>query len=167
MFKLIKEIKSKEGVLHFRRWNILTVSNRFINFSIYLHGIYKEDQDPHLHNHPWNIATIILWGSYIEELDADDLIDKYHDQYEGNKSLPEYLNLTEEEYWEFIVKQHNFFNTRGWLNFGYRPRKHYHKIKKLLSNKVYSLAFVWGKKSDWGYNVDGEEVNHLEYRKKK
>jgi hypothetical protein len=62
--KLIKEIKSKEGVLHFKRWQIL--STPF--FSIYIHGIYHHDEDRHLHNHPWNIWTMILWGSYWEEI---------------------------------------------------------------------------------------------------
>ena len=61
--KLIKEIRSKEGKLHFRRWEIL--KTRW--FSIYIHGIYAADQDKHLHNHPWDYKSIVLKGSYIEE----------------------------------------------------------------------------------------------------
>jgi hypothetical protein len=61
--KLIKEIRSKEGKLHFRRWEIL--KTRW--FSIYIHGIYEADQDKHLHNHPWDYKSIVLKGSYIEE----------------------------------------------------------------------------------------------------
>jgi len=41
VFNKIKEITSKDGVLHFKRWNIL--STRF--FYIYLHGIYMPDDD--------------------------------------------------------------------------------------------------------------------------
>lgn len=67
--KLIKEIKSKDGILHFRRWALLQTNY----FSIFIHGIYKEDNDLHLHNHPWNILTIILKGSYIEELENNIL----------------------------------------------------------------------------------------------
>lgn len=63
--KLIKEIRSKKGVLHFRRWQLLKTPW----FSIYIHGIYKEDQDLHLHNHPWNIFTILLKGWYVEKLE--------------------------------------------------------------------------------------------------
>jgi hypothetical protein len=62
--KLIKEIKSREGELHFRRWLIL--KTRW--FEVYIHGIYHKDEDKHLHNHPWNIWTMILCGSYVEEL---------------------------------------------------------------------------------------------------
>jgi len=61
--KLIKEIRSKEGKLHFRRWQLLKTSW----FSIYIHGIYAPDQDKHLHNHPWDYKSLVLKGSYIEE----------------------------------------------------------------------------------------------------
>jgi CRP-like cAMP-binding protein len=63
MFKPILEIKSKTGVLHFRRWRILSTPW----FSIYLHGIYKADSDIHLHDHPWDYLSIILSGSFLEE----------------------------------------------------------------------------------------------------
>ncbi len=64
--RLIKEIKSKEGILHFRRWSIF--QSKY--FSIFIHGIYKEDNDLHLHNHPWNLFTFVLKGSYIEEIET-------------------------------------------------------------------------------------------------
>lgn len=63
--KLVKEIKSKEGAVHFRRWAFF--ETKFL--SIYYHEIFKADEDPHLHNHPWNIFTLILSGAYIEELE--------------------------------------------------------------------------------------------------
>ena len=59
---LNKEIISKEGVLHFRRWTIFSC----YYFSIYIHQIFKADEDLHLHNHPWNYCSIILYGSYVE-----------------------------------------------------------------------------------------------------
>lgn len=64
--KLIKEIRSKEGKLHFRRWQLL--KTRW--FSIYIHGIYAADQDKHLHNHPWDYKSLVLKGSYIEETNS-------------------------------------------------------------------------------------------------
>lgn len=62
--RLIKEIRSKEGELHFKRWRILKTPW----LEVYIHGIYKEDQDEYLHNHPWKIWTMILKGGYFEEL---------------------------------------------------------------------------------------------------
>lgn len=37
--------------------------------SIRLHHILRADDDPHLHDHPWNARTIILQGVYLEQLD--------------------------------------------------------------------------------------------------
>lgn len=59
---LVKEIRSKDGRLHFRRWRILSTPW----FSIFVHGIYQRDEDKHLHNHPWDYVSIVLKGTYIE-----------------------------------------------------------------------------------------------------
>lgn len=63
LFPLVKEIKSKSGILHFRRWRIL--ETRW--FNIYLHKFYKSDKDPFRHDHPWGFMNFILWGGYLEE----------------------------------------------------------------------------------------------------
>lgn len=60
---LEKEIISREGVIHFRRWRLLSLPW----FSIYIHQIFKEDQDKYLHDHPWDYFNLILKGSYTEE----------------------------------------------------------------------------------------------------
>ena len=61
--KLIKEIKSKTGELHFKRWEILKTRWG----SIWLHAIHKADTDKHLHNHPWDFISVVLKGSYYEQ----------------------------------------------------------------------------------------------------
>lgn len=33
---------------------------------VYLHHILRSDEDPELHDHPWNFVSIILWGGYWE-----------------------------------------------------------------------------------------------------
>ena len=125
--KLVKEIKSKQGVLHFRRYAIL--ESKYLN--LYIHYIHKEDLDQHLHNHPWNIFTVVLDGSYVELL------------------------------------ENGVENNRKYLNFGYHNRKAYHKILKLNTRYVKTLAIAFGKKSDWGYSVDGKHIDHVEYRSNK
>ena len=62
LFQKAKEIRSREGALHFERYAIIET---FL-FAVYLHKIHKEDQDLHLHSHPWNFVTIVLKGSYRE-----------------------------------------------------------------------------------------------------
>ncbi len=58
---LIKEIISKKGILHFRRYRIISLKW----FNIYIHKIYESDKDD-CHDHPWNFFSLILWGSYEE-----------------------------------------------------------------------------------------------------
>lgn len=131
--KLIKEIRSKEGILHFKRWRILKTPW----FEIYIHGIFKEDQDLHLHSHPWNIWTMVLFGSYFEELFLED----------SNSTITK---------------------LRRPLNMAYRRHDRFHKIKKLNSKSVYTLAIVGKRKqSEWGYKTEEGFVNHIDYRKNK
>lgn len=61
---LVKEIKSRDGKLHFRRWSLL--GTRW--FDVYLHCIYRSDEDNDPHDHPWNFASLILKGGYVERL---------------------------------------------------------------------------------------------------
>lgn len=51
--------------------------------------------------------------------------------------------------------------------FSKRDGGKYHKIKKLLTPKVYTLFFATPVKRDWGYNVNGNHIQHEEYRKLK
>lgn len=126
--KLIKEIVSQAGVLHFQRFAIF--QSKY--FSIYLHKIYKADEDEHCHNHPWKISTFILKGAYIEEI----------------HKVGENLLLYRKRF-----------------NFATRERQKFHKIKKLLSPMVTTLAFVIGKREEWGYMVDGRYIDNVTYRK--
>lgn len=63
-FFLVKEIKSKEGVLHFLRYRVIECSL----FSIYIHYIAKSDEDKNPHSHPWSFWSLILFGGYYETL---------------------------------------------------------------------------------------------------
>ena len=78
MFKKVKEIRSKGGALHFRRWQILKLKN----FAIYIHGIYMADEDKHMHDHPWNFMSIPFWGGFIEVTEKGErarfLIPRYY-----------------------------------------------------------------------------------------
>lgn len=59
---LVKEIVSKTGELHFRRYLLFKTPW----FTIYLHRICKSDEDIHMHDHPWDFESMILSGSYAE-----------------------------------------------------------------------------------------------------
>lgn len=61
---LVKEIISREGIVHFRRFRLLETPI----FRIYLHQILQADKDKHLHDHPWSFVALILKGHYEEKL---------------------------------------------------------------------------------------------------
>lgn len=59
---LVKEIRDRNGVLHFKRWALLWTPW----FALYLHKICLPDYDEHLHSHPWNFVSLVLKGFYLE-----------------------------------------------------------------------------------------------------
>lgn len=59
-FTKVKEIRSREGVLHFERYAFIETPF----FALYHHTIHRADEDKHLHSHPWNACGLILSGSY-------------------------------------------------------------------------------------------------------
>ena len=60
--KLISEMKSKAGGLHFRRWLLFSLPW----FDVCIHQILRHDEDKHEHNHPWWFIGMILKGGYVE-----------------------------------------------------------------------------------------------------
>jgi len=62
--KPIKEIRAQDGTLHFRRWRVLSTPW----FNLYVHAIYRSDEDMHMHDHPWDFISVILKGGYIENV---------------------------------------------------------------------------------------------------
>lgn len=65
LFPLLREIVSREGVVHFRRWGL--VQTRW--GCLYAHQILQSDKDPDPHNHPWAFVSVILRGSYSEAVE--------------------------------------------------------------------------------------------------
>lgn len=59
---LTKEIISKEGVVHFRRYRLLSTPW----FNLYIHQILHSDMEKHFHDHPWGFYSLILFGAYRE-----------------------------------------------------------------------------------------------------
>ncbi|CAG7580837.1 MAG: putative L-ectoine synthase [uncultured marine phage] len=67
IFKKVREIKSKEGVVHFRRFQILKFGKLG---GIYLHYFTQPDKDEHEHDHPWDFSSFVLKGAYLERYDV-------------------------------------------------------------------------------------------------
>lgn len=61
-FLLVKEIISKYGQVHFRRYRLIETPW----FAVYVHQICKSDEDTDPHDHPWGFSSVILEGAYQE-----------------------------------------------------------------------------------------------------
>ena len=126
--KLIKEIKSKAGDIHFKRWQILKTRWG----SIWLHAIYKADQDKYLHNHPWDFTSVVLKGSYYEQTSL------------GNKKqYPGKINVRDGSEYHKILELESevvytlFFVSEPKRQWGYRVRGEFidHETYRELKNK--------------------------------
>jgi hypothetical protein len=71
---LVKEIISKEGVVHFRRWRLIQTPW----FALYLHKICQSDKDLDMHDHPWNFQSLIVKGAYREACKLAPKFDYIH-----------------------------------------------------------------------------------------
>lgn len=132
-FQKVKTIKSKTGNVHFERWAIFETKY----LSLYIHKIHKEDKDLHLHSHPWNFASIILKGSYIEEKLSIDL---------------------------FGEEQPPILNTKKFLTISVMDRDDFHKIKSIVNGPVWSLFLTWGEHKNWYYWVNYVRIESDNYR---
>lgn len=130
---LEKEIMSKAGVLHFRRWRILSTPW----FGVYIHRIYKADDDKYLHDHPWDYWSMVLTGSYNEETETSPRPGHGKE----NMLVPGSCN-----------------SRRG---------EQFHKIKSLNSKSVTTLFITGKRRRDWGYKVGKYWVHNEYYRKNK
>lgn len=122
-----KTIVSKEGHRHFRRFIIFECKW----FGVYVHTIYRKDEDLHMHNHPWNMWTMVLSGSYWERKKP------FHHCLPGDCLLQ---------------------NFRKGFRF-YKAFEDYHKIVCVTDEKpVWTIAFV-GRRINprWGYLLPNPE----------
>lgn len=60
-------IYSPDGLLYMERWWLLRPS-RWLPISVRVHHIVRPDTDRHFHDHPWPFVTLIMRGSYLEQL---------------------------------------------------------------------------------------------------
>lgn len=128
---LVKEIRSKEGVLHFQRWRFFTSPW----LRIYLHKICRSDEDKHLHTHPWNFISFILKGGYNQLFCADldflpsiQIFERFNivhmNRYDGHQ-----ITLSHTPTWTLVFayggyKDWGYFTERGYID-----HKNYREMK--------------------------------------
>ncbi len=136
---LIKEIVSKEGVVHFRRYRLLATPW----FNIYIHNILHSDEDKHGHDHPWHFMSIILRGEYLEQ----------------------WFRFSED--WKYRAGYAFHINRRSPRSVIRHHAEDFHKIT-LLTPSVWTLVFTSGRaRSLWGFQTENGWIDFMEYRKLK
>jgi hypothetical protein len=136
---LVKEIVSKEGKVHFRRWRILATPW----FNIYIHNILRSDEEAHPHDHPWNFLSFVLKGGYSEE----------------------WLHFYEDKAYQKGAPLLKSVRRPG--TFVYHDAKDFHKLT-LLKGSAWTLVFTFGKRRpSWGYQTEQGWLEHKAYRELK
>ena len=108
-------------------------------FSVFLNVLHGPDTYSHLHDHPVDFLSLLLWGGYSE-----------HSVYELYTEGGGYLGTTNRG-----IEYHSWYN---WM-----PHTKRHRIIS-TTGKVVTLCFASAKRQDWGYFVDNVKVPWQVYR---
>lgn len=138
--------RDTEEKLYLRRWFIAGYGSLFSKITskhIFLHCIKREDDDRHLHDHPWSFSSFILWGGYTEQLPWWMLLQKMNDAGE------------DETIGAFKRPGSHFRDVRPWRLVRNRIT-HTHRITKLPKGSAWTLVITSGKHRQWGFWVDDE-----------
>lgn len=121
--------------------------------SVRVHHILRADDDLHLHSHPWDARTIILRGSYVEEMEECG----------ADGWLPGYIGPRVEtvDYGNHFVFFSQFLRRHGYT--GTLDPNSFHRIAKV--DGVVTLFFTWGTSRGWGFKVGDRVVPYKEYLK--
>lgn len=132
LFQTVKVIRSRKGDLHFRRWALVESDP----FSIYLHFVYRADEDIALHNHPWEWCwSMILYGGYYEK-----------------RATHEMMNS------KMVTSIHSYRGIRGPLSTLKMKPQHYHAIRGLYKKVSVSLFLAGKRTPSWGYLITDKRV---------
>lgn len=138
LFQWVKEIRSKDGVLHFKRYAIVETNC----FAIYIHKIYEADKDRHMHNHPWNFFGIVLNGSYTEQYE-------HHEEHVVDTVWNIFPLIT-------TVSRSTKTRIKKLFSVSFGTRCYYHKILEINDGPITTLFLTFGKHRPWYYHIDDD-----------
>ena len=137
--RLLNLVANKEDIvnddsLYLRRWRLFGYNAKLpylFGRGVMIHRIVRPDADRDPHNHPWDFWSLVLKGSYIEDI--------YHGVYthRGRLEFPA----------ESITRVARKFGALDW-----RPAEHMHRIDKLPDGDAWTLVVV-KRRTDhkWGF----------------
>lgn len=90
-----RTIYRRDGKLYLERYYILHNEDNSFLPGIYLHKFLASDEDPELHNHPWDHSfSLILSGGYTEEQRVGDT---FSNKIEFNKFTSGMINVVNKD----------------------------------------------------------------------
>lgn len=107
-------------------------------FSIKLHRIYRPDEQRELHDHPWTFLSIVLWGSYVEDVPCRGCDRHYDDGHNAKRKI-------------------------RWWN--WKRAEDSHSIRKVSRSPVWTLVFTGRRRRIWGFYTRDGWVAWNEYDK--
>ena len=132
---LRKEIRSKTGTLHFKRWGVETPW-----FGLLVHFIARGDEDKHMHDHPFRFSSYIISGGYYEHVDGAVIPYEPGDFIRHEPGEPHRVELYKDKHgnqipcWSFVIigkrlPTWGYHTEKGWVeNQAYRKMKHEGKL---------------------------------------
>lgn len=126
--RLLNRIFRREELGHgpdgpyLRRWTLF----RLFDYRLYLHRFLTDDSGRHLHDHPCDVWTFMLWGRYVETTPATER--------DGLSTMTSY--------------------SAPYLR-RFRA-EHIHRIDLLAENrgKTWTLCLFLPKRREWGFYLD-------------
>lgn len=110
-----------DGVLYMRRW----VAEIPMLGGIRLHRIAGPDPDRHLHDHPFDFVSLVLWGWYDETYDDNE---------------PCEIDAV-------------FSRRRRWLALNRFRAEHLHQITQVAPGGCWTLVLSGRRRRPWGFNT--------------
>lgn len=129
---------------------------------IYLHRFVASDADEELHNHPWQAASLIVAGGYVEERREPPGAEGGELQYWGSDVIS---GIRVPNAWKVVAR-----TFRPWT-VNYLHANTYHRVR-LLGDDCWSIIKIGEKVQSWGFwsPASGEFVHwrqHLANRKQR
>lgn len=133
-----------DGELYMERFALCSLFGG--RFAMRLHHIVREDRDRHMHDHPWNFASVVLQGGYVE---ARPLLQ------EGLWEGPD--NGDESTLQEVYVA-----TKRRRFSLGFRRALDRHKIMSVEPD-TWTLFITGPYKNGWGFHTPEGKVPYRLY----
>lgn len=140
-YRLVKEIVSRQGVVHFRRYKIMETPW----FALYIHQICQSDMDQDPHDHPWDFESLILKGAYTEvyldpECPEESISCSYYrgDVVKHKSTDAHKITLLTDEVWTLVYTTGNrrdwgYLTAKGWVDhITYRKQKNADRDGKFI-----------------------------------